>query len=245
MDLFFKYSVGNFFIFLVRYIIIAGLFFFVVYIWKHRELLSRKIQKLFPKPTDYQREILFSFQTLVIFWCVGGIFLGTSVRDTTLIYSDILQYWWVYFWGSVLLLIVYNDAYFYWMHRTIHHPRIMKHVHTVHHLSHNPSPWAAFSFHPIESVLEAGVLITAVYIFPLHPMAVFFFGTWMTFFNVLVHTGYDILPFWNQKHWFWKWWNSPRDHNLHHSSGKWNYGLYFRFWDKMMGTYVERSSKEV
>ena len=47
---------------------------------------------------------------------------------------------------------------FYWMHRFMHLPGIFKAVHKVHHLSHNPSPWAAFSFHPLEAIIEAGIL---------------------------------------------------------------------------------------
>ncbi|MHA4894836.1 sterol desaturase family protein [Pedobacter sp. PWIIR3] len=30
--------------------------------------------------------------------------------------------------------------------------------------------------------------------------------------------------------------NTSIHHNLHHSKFKGNYGLYFRFWDRLMGT---------
>jgi len=72
---------------------------------------------------------------------------------------------------------------------------MMRHAHLIHHLSHNPSPWAAHSFHPLEAIVEAGVLLSAAFIFPLHPYVALLFFVWMTFFNVLGHTGYDILPF--------------------------------------------------
>ena len=33
-----------------------------------------------------------------------------------------------------------------------------------------------------------------------------------------------------------KWINTSVNHNLHHQYFKGNYGLYFTFWDRMMGT---------
>ena len=32
------------------------------------------------------------------------------------------------------------------------------------------------------------------------------------------------------------WWNTTTHHDLHHSAGNYNYGLYFTWWDRMMGT---------
>lgn len=30
--------------------------------------------------------------------------------------------------------------------------------------------------------------------------------------------------------------NTSTHHNLHHQQGNYNFGLYFNFWDRMMGT---------
>ena len=57
-------------------------------------------------------------------------------------------------------MILLHDTYFYWAHRAMHHPKIYRHVHLVHHLSQNPSPWAAFAFHPFEAVIEAGIVVS-------------------------------------------------------------------------------------
>ena len=32
------------------------------------------------------------------------------------------------------------------------------------------------------------------------------------------------------------WNNTTTHHDLHHETGRYNYGLYFRWWDKLMGT---------
>ncbi len=237
MSYFLEITLLNFVIFSARYFIIAGLAFVIFYIWKKREFLHRKIQKIFPKNSDFVREVSYSSISLGIFALVGGVFIGTSLRETTQIYVSLSEYSAWYFFLSIVLLIIYHDAYFYWTHRWLHNPWMMRYVHRIHHLSHNPSPWTAFSFHPLEAFITAGVLITAVYILPIHPIAIFIFGTWMTAYNVLWHLGYDIFPANAHKHWFWKWWNSPRDHNLHHEKWLWNYWLYWNIWDKIMGTY--------
>ena len=237
MSYFLEITLLNFVIFSARYFIIAGLAFVIFYIWKKRELLNRKIQKIFPKNSDYAREVSYSCISLGIFALVGGVFIGTSLRETTQIYVSLSEYSAWYFFLSIFLLIIDHDAYFYWTHRWLHNPWMMRYIHRIHHLSHNPSPWTAFSFHPLEAFVTAGVLITAVYILPVHPITILIYGTWMTAYNVLGHLGYDIFPANAHKHWFWKWWNSPRDHNLHHEKWLWNYWLYWNIWDKVMGTY--------
>jgi sterol desaturase/sphingolipid hydroxylase (fatty acid hydroxylase superfamily) len=69
------------------------------------------------------------------------------------------EYGWGYFFISVAVMLVLHDAYFYWTHRAMHRPRLFKVFHRVHHLSTNPSQWAAFAFHPLEAVVEAGILV--------------------------------------------------------------------------------------
>jgi lathosterol oxidase len=64
---------------------------------------------------------------------------------------------------SLALMLLLHDAWFYWTHRLMHHPKIFRHVHLVHHRSINPSPWAAYSFHPIEAVIEAGIYLLIVF----------------------------------------------------------------------------------
>ncbi|MGL1488967.1 sterol desaturase family protein, partial [Vibrio parahaemolyticus] len=41
----------------------------------------------------------------------------------------------------------------------MHNKRIFKYVHLVHHHSTNPSPWAAYAFHPLEAVVEVGITV--------------------------------------------------------------------------------------
>ncbi|MEP6859607.1 MAG: sterol desaturase family protein [Deltaproteobacteria bacterium] len=43
----------------------------------------------------------------------------------------------------------------YWTYRAMHHPWLFRRVHRIHHLPHNPSPWAAYAFAPGEALVHA------------------------------------------------------------------------------------------
>ncbi|RYF77608.1 MAG: fatty acid hydroxylase family protein, partial [Cytophagaceae bacterium] len=109
-------------------------------------------------------------------------------------------------------------------------------THLVHHKSTNPSPWAAYAFHPLEAIVEAAIVPLATFVLPLHPFTILAFLFFMIVYNVYGHLGWELFPAsWN-RHWFAKWLNTSVNHNQHHQYFKGNYGLYFRFWDEWMGT---------
>ena len=59
---------------------------------------------------------------------------------------------------------------------------------------------------------------------------------YMMVLNVLGHVGFELFPSGFTKHWLGKWFNTSTHHNMHHRYGRGNYGLYFNFWDRVMGT---------
>jgi len=50
------------------------------------------------------------------------------------------------------------------------------------------------------------------------------------------HLGYELYPKKFMQSGWSRFFNSSTHHNMHHSKFKGNFGLYFRFWDKWMGT---------
>ena len=220
---------------IIRYIIFSGTLFFIFYILRKNSWFHRKIQQKFPKKQNIYTEIGYSITTLMIFsFFILGIYFA-RINGLTQIYLEISEYGWFYLLFSIVFLLVFHDTYFYWTHRMMHHPKLYPIVHRVHHLSHNPSPWAAFSFHPLEAVVEFSVILI-IFIVPLHPLALFIFATISISMNVIGHLGYEIFPKNFTKHPFWKWQNTSTHHNMHHQLVKCNYGLYFNFWDQLMGT---------
>lgn len=214
-----------------RYVLIAGSLFMLFYIIKRQAWYHRKIQLRFPKKKKIYQELFYSCISIVILSSFGLLLFYARQGGYTLIYSDISEYGWLYFWLSIPLLLMIHDTYFYWLHRFMHLPQIYPWVHRVHHYSHNPSPWTSFSFHPLEGILEYG-FVFVVFLIPFHGLALLFFATYSIVVNVLGHLGYEVFPRWASR-----WHNTSTHHNMHHQYVKCNYGLYFSFWDRVMGTH--------
>ncbi len=221
---------------LVRYFLLAGIPFLIFYILFPRAFSNNKIQARLAKQKDFIREITHSLQTTLILAAVGILILQTPLRAYTQLYTNLSDYprWWVPL--SILLSLILHDTYFYWMHRTVHHPRLYRRVHLVHHQSVNPSPWASYSFHFFEGVLEALVAPLILLLIPMHPLSLFLFTLASFSINVYGHLGYEIAPRWFRHSWLFELLNTSTHHNLHHAQFRGNYGLYFRFWDRLMGT---------
>lgn len=230
---------------LIRYFFFAGLAYLLFYVWKRKEWYYLKIQKKFPANSQLFREILYSLITILIFGVIAFIIVLLKAKGYTLIYHDIHDYSISYWFFSLGILIFFHDTWFYWTHRWMHSsPRIFALFHKVHHQSHNPTPWTAFAFHPLEAVVEALFFPMAAFLFPLHIGTIALFLLWMILFNVLGHTGYEIFPMKYHKSWLGKLQNTPTHHNMHHQYAKGNYSLYFNVWDKWMNTNFENYESE-
>ncbi len=220
----------------VRYFVFAGIAYFIFYKWKKKDWLYMKIQQKFPEASGMRREMLYSLCTGVIFGLMATTIVFARLNGYTMIYTKLTEYGWLYLLLSPMVVILVHDTYFYWTHRLMHHPKLFLITHKVHHLSHNPTPWAAFAFHPIEAIIEAAFFPVLLFIIPLHPIVILIFMLYMIVMNVLGHTGYEFFPKGAIRHPILKWYTTPTHHNMHHKLGKGNYGLYFNFWDRIMNT---------
>jgi len=220
-----------------RYFMVAGIFFLLFYVLSIRHHRYRKIQQRTPALKDYAREMGYSIVTILIFALVPLTVLHIpAIRKLTTFYTDIHQYGWLYFFIAFPLMFIIHDTYFYWTHRLMHHKKLFRIFHLVHHKSTNPSPWAAYAFHPFEAIVEAGVFLVFLFTIPVHALHLFIFFFLMIVYNVYGHLGYELYPNGFNRHWFGKWINTSVNHNQHHQYFKGNYGLYFTWWDRIMGT---------
>ncbi len=222
------------------YIVFALPAFFVFWIVGKNVFKARRIQPQQRATSKHiRRELFFSGTTLLIFCAIDvGIYIAAK-NGWTKIYTDSTGYTWWYWGVSVGVMLLLHDAYFYWAHRLMHHPLLYKHVHKVHHESIDPSPFAAFSFHPLEALVEAGFYVIFVFIVPIHLGAIILWQIIQQGFNVIGHMGYEIYPRGFTKHWLFKWKTASTHHNMHHAKFEGNYGLYFTWWDRWFGTEFE------
>ncbi|TGK26823.1 fatty acid hydroxylase family protein [Leptospira yasudae] len=225
---------------LIRYLLFAGTAFLIVWVFLSKRLSHKLIQGKTPEREKILHEVKYSLLTFFVFALSGVYTAWAQANGYNLIYDKVSDYGTAYLIFSIFALILLHDTYFYWTHRLMHNQLLFKHVHLVHHKSTNPSPWALFSFHPLEAVIESGIIPLAAMILPLHQGAIIVFFIYMTSFNVLGHLSYELFPSWFLRSKFTNWHNTTTHHNMHHKYFNCNYSLYFNVWDKIMGTNHEQ-----
>ncbi len=219
----------------LRYLIFAGTTFLLFWVIFRRRLLHRLIQRKFPEASNLRREFFFSMSSVTIFSLIGvGVFFGIK-NGYGQMYFNISEYGWLYFFLSIVLCVLIHDAYFYFTHRLMHHPAIFRRVHLVHHRSTNPSPWAAYAFHPLEAVIQGLIGPLLVLLIPIHPIALLSFAIFQITYNVFGHLSFELFPKGFTKS-FLFWHNSTTHHNMHHKFFDCHYSIYFNWWDRLFGT---------
>ena len=228
-----------------RYFIAAGVLTALLLIFR-RWAKARQIQKRRAKPADYIREILSSTRTVLVF---GVTTLATVIGvETGVIHLHIRDASWFTIAWNFALIVVLHDAYFYWIHRAMHTKALFKATHLHHHKSRTPTPWTSYSFTIWEAAAEAAfvplfLFATSLLGFAFAGLAMFLFLWNMIIRNVMAHAGHELFP----AGWLdvpvLKWISTTTHHDLHHSSGH-NFGFYFTWWDKWMGTEHPRYREE-
>lgn len=218
-----------------RYFLIAGIFYFIFYVWFPSKWKDRKINKKAYKTGQFKNEIKWSLVNALLFAVTASIMVILWQKGYTKIYTDMGLYGWWYLPTSLVILMLVHETYYYWIHRWMHIPSVYRIVHKVHHDSKVASPFTAFSFHPLEGLLQAIFLPVMILILPIHYFVIIVQLTIMTFSSVINHLDIEIYP--SEEHPFWsKWVIGATHHSLHHKQFKYNYGLYFTFWDKIKKT---------
>lgn len=69
----------------------------------------------------------------------------------------------------LLLIPIWREFHFYWIHRFIHLKPMYKYVHYLHHKNVQPAPWSGLSMHPVEHLLYFSRLLIH-FVVPSHPI---------------------------------------------------------------------------
>ena len=201
-------------------------------------LTKRRFAGLYDGQSDQiRREILWSLASAFIYGAPAGLVAwGWQERGWTRIYSDAGDYplWWLPL--SVVTYLIAHDTWFYWTHRLMHRPAWFKVAHAVHHASRPPTAWAAMSFHPVEAISGAILIPALVFLVPIHWAALLVILLVMTIMGVTNHMGWELFPRWLVKGRAGEWLITASHHQKHHDKYLCNFGLYFRFWDRVCGT---------
>jgi Delta7-sterol 5-desaturase len=230
------YGIAFFGIILARYFVVAGGTYLCFYSPLSKLFVKQNLQPHSPSWPSIQHDIKLSVLSAGVFALAAAFIMSGYSWGITRLYSNSQQYGLWYLgvsYGAVLLL---QDAYFYFTHRLFHHPSLFRWLHQGHHQSRYPTPWTSFAFDPLEAIAQSLFLIGIVFIIPLHFITLIAVLTTMTVWALLNHLGLDRLPLSFPHHWLGRWFIGPAHHSIHHLKYTVHYGLYFTFWDKLLGT---------
>ena len=181
------------------------------------------------------REIYSTIFNLFVFATVGGLVGWLIEEGHSMTYVDTPKS----FTDFLLLPICFflalgiHDFYFYWTHRSLHIKFIFKYVHVPHHKSTEVSAWSAFSFHPIEALIQIGIVVLLALFIPMHISVLIAFSILLFLISVYGHCGYELrINKWEGFNIF----NTSFHHYQHHKEVHYNFGIYLNIWDRLFHT---------
>jgi len=230
------FTISTFLIIFFRYLLISGVYHYTFYTL-FRDRFKKRVINLKSKEIQQLRtEVIRSAITSLVFAISGAILLIFWQKGHTEIYLDWSTYPLWYLPLSLLAAMLIHETYYYWLHRWMHRPKIYRLIHKWHHESIETSTFTAFSFHPIESVLQALMIPVLIIFLPMHLSVILLYLIIMTISATINHAGIEIYPASFNRHWLGRWIIGATHHDLHHKQFRYNFGLYFTFWDRCMNT---------
>jgi sterol desaturase/sphingolipid hydroxylase (fatty acid hydroxylase superfamily) len=232
--------------FLVIFVfLLAGIFLrYLILAYIYHELVYKKVGDAQPhrrlheqiKVPQVKTEIWYSFLGAIIFAISGAVLLIFWQKGYSQLYTKLTVWDLVWIPVSYLLALFIHETYYYWLHRWMHQPKVLRHFHHIHHNSLYTSSFTSFSFHPIEAGLQAIFLPVLALILPMHFTVLLALLITMSVTAVINHAGVEVYPDWALRSPLFRWMVGATHHDMHHLRYRCNYGLYFTFWDVWMGT---------
>jgi sterol desaturase/sphingolipid hydroxylase (fatty acid hydroxylase superfamily) len=220
-----------------RYFLVAGGAHLLFYAWLGKSAVMRgkpSEQKLLWR--SIHRDVKLSILSAVIFAMGAAFILSAYDLGLTRLYANFQEHGLWYLGFSFVAVLILQDTYFYFTHRLFHHPALFKRLHQGHHRSTHPTPWTSFAFDPPEALIQAFFLVGIVLIMPLHFAVLGAILMTMTLWSVFNHLGFERSSSSTIAALFGRAFIGSRHHLIHHRQYKVHYGLYFTFWDKLLGT---------
>lgn len=189
--------------------------------------------------TTIRHDVVLSIWSSAIFAICASIMTTAYTLGYTQLYLEPTKYGLGYIVFSLCLVIFLQDTYFYFTHRLAHHPKCFHWLHKGHHHSKNPTPLTAFSFDPGEAFLQALYVMAAVCLIPMHISVLCAVVLVMSLGALIHHFSLRMFADSALGRWLGSWMVGPMHHWFHHRKYTMHYGLYFTFWDKLLGTHKD------
>lgn len=216
------------------------------YFKKHSGTDAIRLQAGKPFPGQVRHEIQWSLVTMLLYAVLSTcMIVAWRVGAFPNFYVDPLQHGWLYLFFSFALVILVQDAYFYFAHRLLHTRKLIR-FHGIHHRSRVPTPFVMYCFHPVEALVHFVRLPLMLMLFPVCPLVLFIAeGFISNLINAYSHTNHEprFLRHIRKFHG----WTSATSvyHDLHHAKIRGNYGFYLKIWDRLFNTMIPETEARI
>ena len=233
------------FIIFIRYLIFSFTYHIVFFTFLKKTFKNRFLHQKKLKPKQYKKEIFWSSISGLIFGATAVLIYYLYVNNYTAIYQDFEAFSFWYLPISAMLFLLLQDSYYYWAHRWMHLPKVYKYFHLVHHKSIHTSVFTSFSFHPLETIIQAIFFPLIVMLLPIHIYTFLGVLGLMTISATINHAGVEVYPSGKFGKWLKRWLIGASHHDKHHTKFNYNFGLYFTFWDRLMQTEYQKKRTKI
>lgn len=223
----------------VGYFAVVGLVYMLIWRWGRERLRSARIpQKSRLDAAQLRREVKYTLGTLFMGALNAALISWLYASGHTALTLDAESWGLARSVGTIVALVLLNELWFYTCHRLLHHPRLFRYIHAVHHKSVDVNPFSSYAFHPLEGLLLGAWVLPCVLLVPIYvPLLGVLQGIGLAN-NVLSHLGYELYPRGLLRVPLLRWLNTSTFHSLHHTRLRGNYGLMLRVLDRWLGTEV-------
>jgi len=218
--------------------LISGFLYSCLVLYTNAFATWRVQAKPYRKSVFLQRLPLITFNVLLIYLLSGvGLYIssGMFVIETPSLLTFISQF---------LIIVLFDDMFFYFYHRLLHENTYLKQkIHSIHHRASHPFPLEFIYVHPLEWMIGyVGAVVGVLLILFFGSINAYAFWTYIVFrmwHEIDIHSGVKSLfvqyiPF-----------IAPAEHHdLHHSSNKGNYASTLVIWDKICNTCITPSKHQ-
>jgi ring-1,2-phenylacetyl-CoA epoxidase subunit PaaE len=221
---------------------VMGIIYLFIWLLFGKALHNRKIQ--LSKRAGWSQikgEVLTAALAAIGNTLFTSLIYALDKNGKTQLYKNFGQWGIGYEILTVVVMVLISDAWFYWTHRWMHHPKIYKYVHALHHKSLDVNPFTSNAFHLLESVLLTVWVLPLFLLMPISFTALGVMQALGMLNNLKSHLGYELFP---------QFFRIPpfnllvtaTNHSLHHTQYNGNYGLFFRFWDIVCKTELKTTT---
>jgi lathosterol oxidase len=117
------------------------------------------------------------------------------------------------------------------VHRALHKGWLFKHIHKPHHQWRESTSFVSMAFHPLDSFAQAVPTHIFAFFVPLNAWVYLVVLAFIMTWTVMIHDRVSFVRGGIINH--------CNHHSLHHWYFRVNYGQFFTFWDRLMGTWMD------